>query len=163
MIEAPSPLHEWHDTNSFDCGIEPLNSYLKLYARQAQKRQGARTYVVAKNRQVIGYYTIVFGGVDWNDAPDYVRKGLGKYPIPVMIVARLAVDKSWSGKGVGNSLLLDAVRRAIAASDIAGLRALVVDAKNDTAKKFYEKRGFRPWPVESKRLFVTLSEIKKEI
>lgn len=162
MMEAPCPLQEGHDINSFDCGVEALNTYLKHYARQTQKRQGARTYVVAEDNRVIAYYTIVFGGIDWKDAPDHVRKGLGKYPIPVMIVARLAVDKGWAHKGLGNSLLLDAVDRAIAASEIAGLRAVVVDAKDDTAKSFYEKRGFRPWPIGSNRLFVTLLELKKE-
>ena len=102
MIEPPCPLHESHDISRFDCGVEALNTYLKQYAQQAQKRDGARTYVVRKDNLVVAYYTIVFGSIVWNAAPDNVRKGLGKYPIPVMIVARLAVDKRWADRGLGN-------------------------------------------------------------
>lgn len=161
-MKEPCPLEDGHDTSSFDCSVEGLNVYLKRYARQTQKREGARTYVVLADGKVVAYYTIVFGGIDWNDSPEHVRKGLGKYPIPIMILARLAVDKNWSGKGLGNSLLLDALKRALAASGIAGLRAVVADAKNDTARSFYEKRGFRPCPVGSNRLFVTIPELKNE-
>lgn len=161
-MKDPCPLEEGHDIVSFDCGVEALNTYLKRYARQTQKREGARTYVAVEDNRVVAFYTVVFGGIDWKDAPEDVRKGLGKYPIPIILIARLAVDKSWVGKGLGNSLLLDALKRAIAASEIAGLRAVVVDAKDDMAKRFYEKRGFRPWPVESNRLFVTLPELKNE-
>jgi GNAT superfamily N-acetyltransferase len=163
MISEPCPLQDRHDVNSFDCGIDELNSYLQRYARQTQKREGTRTYVVLDGNQVIAYYTIVFGGIAWIDAPDYVRKGLGKYQIPIMIIARLAVDSTWAGKGLGNSLLLDALKRVVAASEIAGLRAVVVDAKNNTAKQFYEKRGFRSWPIDSKRLFITMTELKREM
>ena len=161
-MNKPVPLEEAHDTSSFDSGVESLDTYLKCCARQTQRREGARTYVVLEGKQVVAYYTIVLGGIDWNDAPEHVRKGLGKYPVPIMTLARLAVDKSWAGKGLGNSLLLDAVQRALAASEIAGLRALVVDAKDDSAKAFYEKRGFRAWPVESSRLFVTIFELKRD-
>jgi GNAT superfamily N-acetyltransferase len=162
-MHAPCPLHEGHGTSGFDCGVEALNTYLKRFARQTQKRDGARTYVVIEGNSVVAYYTLVFGGIDWSAAPETVRKGLGKYPIPVMIIARLAVDTNWGGKGLGNSLLLDAVRRAVAASEIAGLRAVMVAAKDDAAKLFYEKRGFRAWPSDSNRLFVTMSELKREI
>jgi GNAT superfamily N-acetyltransferase len=162
-MKKPCPLEEGHDTGSFDSGVEALDTYLKRYARQTQKREGARTYVVLEANQVIAFYTIVFGAIAWNDAPEHVRKGLGKYPIPIMMLGRLAVDKGWAGKGLGNSLLLDALQRALAASEIAGLRAVVVDAKDDHAKRFYEKHGFRSWPVGSNRLFVTIPELKREI
>ncbi|MBX9687375.1 MAG: GNAT family N-acetyltransferase [Candidatus Obscuribacterales bacterium] len=161
-MKEPCPLEEGHDTSSFDCGVEALDTYLKRYARQTQKRDGARTYVVLDANRVVAYYTIVFGGIDWKDAPEHVRKGLGKYPIPIILLGRLAVDKGWSGKGLGNSLILDALQRALAASEIAGLRAVVVDAKDDAAKRFYEKRGFRSWPVGSNRLFITIPELKRD-
>lgn len=161
-MKKPCPLEEGHDTSSFDSGVEALDTYLKRYARQTQKREGARTYVVLEANQVIAFYTIVFSAIAWNDAPEHVRKGLGKYPIPIMMLGRLAVDKRWAGKGLGNSLLLDALQRALAASEIAGLRAVVVDAKDDTAKRFYEKHGFRSWPVGSNRLFVTIPELKRD-
>jgi GNAT superfamily N-acetyltransferase len=161
-MNKPVPLEEGHDTSSFDCGVEALNIYLVRYARQSQKREGARTYAVVEGNRVVGYYTLVFGGIAWEEAPEHVRKGLGKYPIPIMTIARLAVHKSAAGKGLGNSLLLDVLERALAASEIAGLRAVVVDAKDEQAKRFYEKRGFRPWPVGSCRLFVTIPELKRE-
>jgi GNAT superfamily N-acetyltransferase len=161
-MRAPCPLESEHDTSNFDCGLEALDTYLKRYARQTQKREGSRTYVVLDSNQVVAYYTLVFGGIAWEDAPEHVRKGLGRYPIPIMLIGRLAVDRRWTGKGLGNSLLLDALQRAVAASEIAGLRAVVVDAKDEPARRFYEKRGFRPWPVGSNRLFVTVPELKKE-
>jgi GNAT superfamily N-acetyltransferase len=161
-MKEPCPLEEGYDSSSFDCGVETLDTYLKRYARQTQKRKGARTYVVLDANRVVAYYTIVFGGIDWKDAPEHVRKGSGKYPTPIMMLAKLAVDKSCAGKGLGNSLLLDALHRALAASEIAGLRAVVVDAKDDAAKHFYEKRGFRSWPIGSNRMYVTIPELKRE-
>lgn len=161
-MRGPCPLEDGHDTSSFDCGVEALNTFLKRYAGQTQKREGARTYVVLDAKRIVAYYTIVFGGIDWQDAPEHVRKGLGKYPIPIMMLGRLGVDKGYAGKGLGNSLLLDALHRALAASEIAGLRAVVVDAKDDAAKRFYEKRGFRAWPADANRLFVTIPELKRE-
>jgi GNAT superfamily N-acetyltransferase len=160
-MKEPCPLDEGHDTSSFDCGVEALDTYLKRFALQSQKREGARTYVVLDANRVVAYYTIVFGGIKWKDAPEHVRKGLGKYPIPILLLARLAVDKRFAGRGLGNSLLLDALQRALAASEIAGLRAVVVDAKDDAAKHFYENRGFRSWPVGGNRLFVTIPELKR--
>ncbi len=160
-MKPPCPLSEQHDASSFDCGVEALNTYIKRYARQTQKREGARTYVALDSNKVVAFYTIVFGGIEWKDSPELVRKGLGKYPIPILILARLAVDKKWSGKGLGNSLLVDCLRRALAASEIAGLRAVLVDAKDEAARQFYEQRGFRRWPDESNRLFVTIPELKR--
>jgi GNAT superfamily N-acetyltransferase len=160
VIQRPRRLEEEHDLKDFDCGVD-LNTYLKRYASQTQKRYGARTYVVLEENRVVAYYTLVFGGINWNDAPESLRKGLGRYPILIMLIARLAVDKGWAGKALGNSLLLDAVQRCLAASEIAGLRALVVDAKDDVAKRFYEKRGFRAWPIDSSRLFVTMTEVRR--
>ncbi|CAN5220208.1 GNAT family N-acetyltransferase [soil metagenome] len=159
---GPCPIEEGFDTSEFDSGVDALDTYLKRYARQTQKREGARTYVVLEANRVVAYYTIVFGAIEWMEAPEHVRKGLGKYPIPVLILARLAVDKGWAGKGLGNSLLLDALQRAMAASEIAGLRAVLVDAMDDVARRFYEKRGFRAWPADSNRLFVTMLELKSE-
>jgi GNAT superfamily N-acetyltransferase len=161
-MDDPYPLQDAHDLSSFDCGVDTLNAYLKRYARQAQRREGARTYVVLDDNRVVAFYTIVFGAIAWKDAPEHVRKGLGKYPIPIMLLARLAVDRHWAGKGLGHGLLADALRRALAASEIAGLRAVVVEAKDEAARRFYEKHGFRSWPVGSSRLFVTLTELKRE-
>jgi GNAT superfamily N-acetyltransferase len=162
LIKKPIPLQEDHELNDFQCGVEALNLYLKQYARQSQKREGTRTYVVLKDNEVIGYYTLVFGAIEWRDAPDSVKKGLGKYPIPVLIIARLAVDQKWSGKGLGGGLLVDALQRALIASEIAGLKAIVVDAKNKEAISFYEKHGFRAFSGKINRLFITITELRRE-
>lgn len=155
------PLSLGHDLSQFDCGIEALNTYLQRYARQNQEKEAARTYVAVEAGRVIGYYTLVFAGVSWSEAPADLRKGLGKYPVPALLIARLAVDKSASGRGVGTDLLQDALLRAIAASEIAGLRAVIVDAKNYEARQFYLKRGLRSFPDNPMRLFLTMVELKK--
>ena len=107
-------------------------------------------------------YIFCIGAIEWKDAPDSVKKGLGKYPIPILIIAKLAVDKKWSGKGLGSSLLLDALQKAITASEIAGLKTIIVDAKDEQAKTFYEKHGFRTFPINAKRLLITIAELKRE-
>ena len=154
-------LSESHDVSQFDCGIDALNIYLQRYARQNQAKEAARTYVALKDTTVIGYYTLVYGDVSWSDAPPELKKGLGKYPIPVLLIARLAVDKKAAGQGLGTDLLQDAFLRAINASEIAGLRAVIVDAKDKNARNFYLDRGLHPFPEDPTRLFVTMVELKK--
>ncbi len=154
-------LSESHDTSSFNCEIDALNVYLHKFAKLNQLKESARTYVALREKRVIGYYTLVFGSVSWDEAPISLKKGLGKYPVPILLIARLAVDKSCIGKGLGSDLLQDALIRAISASEIAGLRAVMVDAKNEKAKKFYIDRGFHPFAEDKMRLFVSMIELKK--
>ncbi len=158
-----SPLSGSHDLSQFDCGNEALNTYLQRYARQNQAKEAARTYVAEMDNKVIGYDTLVFGSVSWIDAPAELKKGLGKYPVPVLLIARLAVDKSAAGQGLGTNLLQDALLRAIAASDIAGLRAVIVDAKDENARKFYLYRGLHEFAEDPWRLFVTISGLRRAL
>jgi len=159
----PSHLDKGHDSSQFDCGIELLNVYLQQYARQNQKKEGARTYVVLDGERIIGYYTLVFGSVSWLEAPEKLKSGLGKYPIPVLLIARLAVDKFYAGRGLGSDLLQDALRRSVLASEIAGLCAVIVDAKNEQARKFYLGQNFHAFPEDPMRLFLTMAELKKAV
>ena len=154
-------LSDNQDTSSFDCSDAALNVYLHKFARQNQLKESARTYVALEGKRVVGYYTLVFGSVSWDEAPTSLKKGLGKYPVPIILIARLAVDKSYLGKGLGTDLLQEALIRAISASEIAGLRAVIVDAKNERAKKFYLDRGFHPFAEEKMRLFVSMVELKR--
>lgn len=154
------PLSEGHELSLFDCGIPALNVYLQKYARQNQEREAARTYVAMEGTRLVGYYILVFAAVSWSQAPVELKKRLGKYPVPCLLIARLAVDNSAAGRGLGTDLLQDAFRRAIAASEIAGLRAVIVDAKTEAARRFYLDRGLHPFAEDSWRLFVTLSELK---
>ena len=123
----------------FDCGVEELNSYLQKHAYQAQAGDGARTYVACHGSKIAGYYTLAYGSVTFESAPKRAVKGLSRHPVPVMLLARLAVSQECAGKGLGAELLKDAFLRTLSAADIAGLRAVVVDAKDDKAKSFYER------------------------
>jgi GNAT superfamily N-acetyltransferase len=124
----------------------------------------ARTYVISDDEnQIIGYYTLVFGSVSIEETTPEISAGLGKYPIPIILLARLAIDKSQKGKGLGKLLMKDALLRAVRASEIAGLRAFLVHAKDESAKAFYEKLGFRPSPHNEFHLFLKMADIRASL
>ncbi len=162
--QPPKPLDKSFDREAFDCGADALNEYLKKFALQNQKKDAARTYVVADpDNRILGYYTLVFGSVAAETVPDEIASGLGRYPIPALLLARLAVHKSEKGKGLGGLLMRDVLLRAIQASDIAGLRAVMVHAKDESAKKFYQKIGFVAAPNDEFHLFLKISDIKASL
>ena len=139
------PLRKSDDRRSFDCGVNPLNLYLSQYALQNQKKDAARTYVVVGGEgKIVGYYTLVYGSMTVGETPEEISSGHGKYPVPIILIARLAVSIDEHGKGLGRSLVRDALVRSVSAAEIAGLSAVVVDAKDAVAKAFYEKMGFIP-------------------
>ena len=117
-----------------------LNDCLKKYALQNQKKHAARTY----GNRIVGYYSLAYGSVSLEGAPQTVKAGLPRHPVPVILLARLAVDSSEQGRGLGAALLKDALLRTMQAAEIAGLRAMLVHAKDDSAKDLYEKVGFEP-------------------
>ena len=157
-------LSKLHDRTDFDCEVEQLNDYLKKYAFQNQKKDSARTYVVTiDENKIVGYYTLAFGSVSHEEATEEVSQGLGKYPIPVILLARLAVDKSQKGKGLGKALVRDALIRAIQAADIAGLRAFLIHAKDENAKNFYQKLGFISSPLNELHLFMSMRNIRASL
>jgi GNAT superfamily N-acetyltransferase len=158
-LTPPVLLTKDHDRNSFDCGVSALNDYLKKYALQNQKKDAARTYVATCGNRIVGYYSLAYGSVLLEEAPQSVESGLPRHPIPVILLARLAVDSTEQGKGLGAALLKDALLRTIQAAEIAGLRAMLVHAKDDSAKRFYEKVGFEPSPINAYHLFLRLSDI----
>lgn len=159
-FSRPRLLQSGDPTGGFDCGVEELNRYLFKYALQAQSGDGARSYVTFSDRSIVGYYTLAYGSVEYGAAPDRMSKGLAKHPVPVIVLARLAVDRSFARHGLGTELLRDALLRVLSAADIAGLRAVVVDAKDDRAKRFYEKFGFERFPETPYRLFMILKDIR---
>ena len=150
------PLDGGHDRARFDCGAPALNLYLRNYALQNQKRGIVRNYVVtrAADRIVVAYYSLVYASLDQKPLPPKLVKGLGKYDIPIMLLARLAVDRREQGKGLGKALLKDAILRTMQAAEIAGLKLLLVHAKDGVAAKFYEKHGFVPVLGEPLKLFL---------
>ena len=141
-------LDATHDVDSFECGEEPLDRFLKRFALANQKADSARTYVACRGLTVIAYYSLAAGAVEHADAPLRVGKGLVRHPIPVMLLARLAVDLTWQGRGLGKALVKDALLRTAAAADIAGIRALLVHAKDDEARGWYEALEFEPSPTD---------------
>jgi predicted N-acetyltransferase YhbS len=155
-----SKLTPTHDADSFDCGSEALNRFIKQHAVAGQRAGISQTYVVVETLSIVGYYTLVVGHVAHDEAPERLAKGLPRYPIPVIILARLAVDRAWQGRGLGLAMIKDALRRVLQAADIAGVRAVVVHAKDEDAKGFYKHFGFEPFPEEPLTLYRLLKDIR---
>jgi GNAT superfamily N-acetyltransferase len=153
-------LQRTHEIETFDCGQPELNRFLIRHALQAQQANSSQTYVGLSGKTVIGFYTIVAGEVRHADAPERVAKGMPRYPIPLLILARLAVHSKWQGRGIGAGLLLDALGRTLQAADIVGARALAVHAKDDSAASFYRHFGFMPSPTDKKHLFLLIKDIR---
>lgn len=160
MIRRIEKLRRDHVVEAFDCGHAELNRFLKQHALQSQHSGGAQTYVGLVDSTVVGYYALAVGSVEQDAAPDRVKKGLAKHAIPIMLLARLAVDHHWQKRGIGVALLKDAVLRTLQAADLAGIRALVVHAKDDTAKAFYRRFDFVPSPTDPLHLFVLLKDLR---
>ena len=159
-VNSPAPIDRSHDTASFDCGVAPLNEYLKKYALLNHQNRSARTYVAMRGNRLAGYYTLAAGSVSRNEVPPRVAQGLGQYPVPVTLLARLAVDDSEKGKGLGRGLLKDAVLRALQASEIMGSRAIVTHAKDEAAKAFYQKFNFVPSPINDLHLYLLMKDVR---
>lgn len=162
-FQKPVLLDKHHVVTDFDCGEDSLNEYLKNYAYINNQNHSSRTYVACKDQQVAGYYTITPGAVSGKEVPLRVSKGLARYPVPIIILARLAVDKNLRGIGLGGNLLKDALLRIVNAADSIGGRAVLVHAKNDKAKAFYTKFGFEESPVDEFHLYLLLKDVKKTL
>lgn len=154
-------LRREHVLDAFDCGQPDLNVWLSKHALQNQGASAAQTYVGLVNDAVVGYYSLAAGQMEYADAPERLRKGLARHPVPIMLLARLAVHKDWQGKGIGRALLRDAVLRTLQAADIAGIRALAVHAKDDKARQYYEQFDFMSSPTDPQQLFVLLKDLRK--
>lgn len=163
MARRIEKLRPHHVVEVFDCGQDALNRFLQEYALQNQLSGGAQTYVGLADDTVIGYYALAVGSVEQEHAPERVKKGLAKHSIPIMLLARLAVDLQWQKQGVGAALLKDAMLRTLQAADIAGIRALVVHAKDEAVRTFYERFDFLPSPTDPLHLFMLLKDVRTAI
>ena len=134
--------------DSFDCGQPALNQFLQRFALVNQKSNSAQTYVSCHSSSVVGFYSLAVGSVEPSNAAPRVTKGIPQHPVPVMILARLAVDLQHQGAGLGKALLKDALLRTAQAADIAGIRALLVHAKDDPARQWYLNWEFEPSPSD---------------
>jgi GNAT superfamily N-acetyltransferase len=139
------------------------NDWLKRFALSNQKNESARTYIVRRNGSVAGYYSISAGSVRVEEAPARISKGLTRHLIPVILLARLAVDKDEKGTGLGKALLKDALLRIAQAADIVGARAVLVHAIDEQAKKFYLHFGFEPSPIHELQLMLLMKDLRKSL
>jgi GNAT superfamily N-acetyltransferase len=153
-------LDRHHRVEAFDCGVEPLNQFLAKFALINQASNAAQTYVALDGESVIGFYTLVVGEVQHGGSPERLRKGLSRHPILIMVLARLAVDRSRQGQKLGQWLVKDATVRTLRAADIAGIRALVVHAKDEQARTFYAHFGFAGGFSDPLHLYVLTKELK---
>lgn len=163
-LSKVEPISESHDVSRFDCGRhESLNDWLKRFALTNERNESARTYVVHRNGLVVGYYSISAGSVSVEEAPTRISKGLARHPIPVILLARLAIDKDERGTGLGKAVLKDALRRIAQAADIVGARAVLVHAIDEQARKFYEHFDFEPSPVHDLQLMLLMKDLRKAL
>jgi len=150
-----------HAVSGFDCGQEVLNRFLARFAMLNQVSGAALTYVALSGESVVGYYSLAVGEVTYAGAAERLKKGLARHPVPVMLLARLAVSAQARGRGLGAGLLKDAMLRTLQAADIAGIRALVVHAKDENARRFYEHFGFSPSPTDPLHLYLLIKDIRR--
>jgi len=144
----------------FDCGQAALNQFLQRFALHNQRANGAQTYMSCQDRAVAGFYSLAVGSVEPESAAPRVIKGMAQHPVPVMLLARLAVDLKHQGVGLGRALLKDALLRTAQAADIAGIRALLVHAKDDEARQWYLNWDFEPSQTNPFHLFLLLKDLK---
>ena len=160
-LSAVEKLSPDHELSAFSCGTPALDTWLKRFARQNQAAGASRTYVVHRANRVVGYYALAAGSVERQEAPDRVSRGLARHPLPVVIVARLAVDQTEQGSGLGRALLKDALLRIANAVDVIGVRAVLVHAKDENARRFYERFDFEPSPIDPLQLFLLVKDLKR--
>jgi GNAT superfamily N-acetyltransferase len=162
----PVALSAEHDTAAFDCGVASLNTWLIRHALQAAAVGSARTFVIPdadQARRVAGYHALTVATVEHERATARARKGMPRHPIPAVLLARLAVDLSVAGRGLGAWLLRDAMLRTLSAADELGIRVLLVHAIDDQARAFYERFGFEPSPTDPLNLQLLIKDLQASI
>ena len=161
-VSAPEHLTAEHDVSAFDCATPELDSWLKRRALGNEALGTSRTYVVTAGGRVVAFYALANGAVAHKDVSTKTRRNTPD-PIPVMVLARLAVDSAYQKQGLGSALLRDALLRTIAAAQIAGIRAVLLHAMSDDAKRFYERAGFYECPIDPMMMMITLAEVEKNL
>jgi GNAT superfamily N-acetyltransferase len=157
----PEPLAVHHRLEGFDCGKPTLNHWLLHHARQAQTSGSARTFVVADETRVAGFFSLPVGQLDTVEAPERIRAGMGRFPLPVVILARLAVSRENHGRGLGVGMLQDAIRRTLVIAEQAGIRAILTHPIDEDAARFTTRFGFSASPLRLQQLLLLLKDAKK--
>jgi GNAT superfamily N-acetyltransferase len=163
MLQAPHALNRQHLVNGFDCGKPSLNDWLIRHSLQAQGSGSSKTFVVSDGQVVAGYFSLTLGQIDTFEAPERVRQGMGQYPIPVVLLARLAVDLHYARQGIGAGLPKDAIKRAFLIAEQAGVRAIITHPLDHDADRFYTRFGFAPSPAGHNLLILLLKDARKFI
>lgn len=158
-LSRPEPLTDQHNCAGFACGREILDTWLRLRALWNQASGASRTFVVCDARRVVAYYALASSAVASDLATGRLRRNMPD-PIPVVVLARLAVDRSYQGLGLGRALMQDAGRRVLNAADAIGIRGLLAHALDETAKEFYERLGFDSSPLDPMTLMITLADLR---
>lgn len=161
-LRPPERLTAAHLLEEFRSNEPELDEWLRRRALENEATGASRTYVVCTGRRVVGYYALATGAVDRAAAPGRVRRNMPN-PVPVMVIGRLAVDAAFQGRGLGSALLRDAVLRTLRAAEIAGVRAILVHAISENAKRFYERHGFGVSPTDPMTLMILISEAAKAL
>jgi GNAT superfamily N-acetyltransferase len=154
-------LRRDHPVDGFNCGRDELDRFLIRYAFGNQQANASQTYLGLHDAEVIGFCCLVVGEVAYADAPERLAKGLARHPVPIMLLARLAVRTDWRGRGIGAGLLKDAMRRTLQAADIGGIRAFAVHAKDASARRFYEHFDFTASPTDPLHLFLLIKDLRR--
>lgn len=162
-LKKPEPLNKDHDLTDFNSNSPELDEWLKKHAFQAKMSGSANTFIVADDHFVVGFYSLAVGQVDSREVSERVKKGMGKYPIPVVVLARLAVRHASQGMGIGKGMLKDAILKTLQIADHGGVRALLVHAIDENANAFYKRFGFEPSPLREGQLLLLLKDAKKII
>jgi GNAT superfamily N-acetyltransferase len=158
-ISSPEHLNGDHDLSAFDCGVSSLDTWLKRQALLNEASGASRTYVVTAGGRVVGYYALATGSVNQAESTGRIRRGMPD-PIPVMILGRLAVDREFQRAKLGSALLKDALLRTLQVSSLVGIRAVLLHAISEDAKRFYLRYGFAEAPLNPMTLMIKLSDIE---
>jgi GNAT superfamily N-acetyltransferase len=159
-LTGPEKLARHHELDAFSCGVESLDHWLKRFAYTNRQSDLTAAYVVHRKNRVVGYYSLTAGSVNREDAPLRVAKGAPNHPIGVVLLARLAVHESEKGSGLGSALLKDALVRSASAAAIVAVRAVLVHALNEEARRFYLRFDFEPSPVHPLHLMLLMKDIR---
>lgn len=158
----PQRITAAHDLSQFESGEPELDDWLRRRALANEAAHASRTYVVCDGKQVVGYYTLANGALQRERAPKPVTRNMPD-PIPAMVLGRLAVDQQYQRQGIGRALLADALKRVAQAADIAGIKVVLVHAISDEAKRYYERNGFLPSPIEPRTLCLPVATIQQSL
>ncbi|MGD9538496.1 MAG: GNAT family N-acetyltransferase [Alphaproteobacteria bacterium] len=161
-VGAPERLEPHHDLSFFASATPALDDWLRRRALPNQESGASRSYVICAGARVVGYYALAAGAIAQAEATGRARRNMPD-PVPVMMLGRLAVDAAWQGRGLGRALLRDALLRTMQAAEIAGIRAMLVHASSDDAKRFYERCGFQPAPLDPMTLMITMQDARRTL